>query len=209
MSPPARQTAAFLDVHGRAVHRFTMEMANLGLARFGETLIAMLDSDAWHQYQDGLGTYRFLPGEFDYFLSQAGVDREHVMQSVQDLDAKARLEKAMDERRTGENGYRRGIQEVRRTNPERPGRPIVPYGYTAAERKALVEAGTTVRSRQLPALGHAVRRFATTGTTKSASEERPRWERLVASLVRLPDDELAQAAHSIKSEQARRRRHTR
>ena len=39
-------------------------------------------------------------------------------------DATDKLEAAMDERRTGEPGYRRRITEVRFSNPQRPGRPI-------------------------------------------------------------------------------------
>lgn len=205
MSSAAKRDDDFLDVPGRAVHRFAMEMANLGLARFEQTLMAMLASDAWRQYHDGLGTYRFLPGEFDYFLSQAGVDREQVMQCLRDLDGKATLERAMDERRTGEEGYRRGIREVRRANPQRPGRPILPYGYTSSERRALLEVGALVHSKQLPALGSSVRRFAKAATTKSASEQRPRWELLVASIVRLPDAELERAADAIEEERTKRR----
>lgn len=50
------------------------------------------------------------------------------MKGVQDIKAKARLEAAMDERRTGEDGYRRHILDARNANPQRPGRPIVPFG---------------------------------------------------------------------------------
>ena len=40
-----------------------------------------------------------------YFLSERGIRRDDVMK-IPDVDIKAEIEAAMDERRTGEDGYR-------------------------------------------------------------------------------------------------------
>lgn len=125
----------FLDTHGRAVHPFSLDMANLGTARLGRELVAMLESGAWRTFKDGLGNYQFLPGEFDYFLSQQGVDRDHVMQGVRDVAMKARLEEAMDERRTGDEEYRRPLELARKVNPQRPDGPSGPTA-TVVERQS-------------------------------------------------------------------------
>lgn len=55
-------TTEFTDLNARKVHAFASQMANLGFERMTEELLAMLDSEAWHEFKDGLGTYRFLPG---------------------------------------------------------------------------------------------------------------------------------------------------
>lgn len=103
---------SFADLNGRQVHQFASQMSNLGFARMTDVLLSMLESGVWREFGDGQGDFRFLPGEYDYFLSQQGVDRKHVMRGVRDLDAKARLEAAMDERRTGEDGYQIGRAHV-------------------------------------------------------------------------------------------------
>jgi hypothetical protein len=36
----------------------------------------MFKSGSWRTFKDGLGTYEFLSGEFDYFLTQQGVHQE-------------------------------------------------------------------------------------------------------------------------------------
>jgi hypothetical protein len=77
--------------------------------------------------------HQFLEGEFDYFLTQQGVRRDDVMNSVRDIETKARLEAHMDGRKTGEGGYHRRILEMRAANPARPSRPIEPFGYTKTE----------------------------------------------------------------------------
>src|SRR5437879_6803374 len=97
--------ADFLDINGREVYSFASQVANLGFAHFTDLLIAMFKSGSWRKFQDGLGTYEFLPGEFDYFLTQQGVNRDDVMNGVRDIETKAQLEAAMDERRTGQQGY--------------------------------------------------------------------------------------------------------
>lgn len=198
----------FLDLPGRAVHRFALDMAQLGLARVGEELLAMLESGVWREFKDGLGIYKFLPGEFDYFLTQQGVDRDHVMQSVRDVHVKARLEAAMDERRTGESGYRRSIEEARASNPKRPGQPMLPYGYGKREANTLVREGVLPESRRRLALGSAVRRFTATGgkTTLSAAKAAPMIERLFRSAARLSDDELSKLVERLRAELRRRRK---
>lgn len=200
---------SFSDLNGRQVHQFASIMSNLGFARMTEALLSMLDSQVWREFVDGLGTYRFLPGEFDYFLTQQGVDREHVMSGVRDIKAKARLEAAMDERRTGEDGYRRRLVEARDANPQRPGRPMVPYGVTKVEAKLLVEEGAAPRRLDRPPLGGAVRRFTNTGGRTSLQPYRddvPRWMRLRNSAERLPDAELDELVEALRAEQKRRQK---
>lgn len=119
-------SADFLDLNGREVAAFASQVTNLGFAHFTDLLIAMFKSGSWRTFQDGLGTYEFLPGEFDYFLTPQGVSRDDVINGVRDIATKAQLEAAIDERRTGEQGYRRHITEVRRTNPQRQTWPADP-----------------------------------------------------------------------------------
>lgn len=145
----------FVDPNGRQVHAFALQVANLGYARMKDELLRMLASRAWRDFRDGLGRYQFLPGEFDYFLTQQGVKRDDVMKGIQDLDAKAKLEQHMDERKTGDDGYRRRLVEARASNPQRPGRPIEPFGVTKSEAKLLVNAQGAVRAPEhREALGH-------------------------------------------------------
>lgn len=198
----------FVDLNGRQVHAFASKMANLGYAELADQLLAMLRSGAWRSFKDGLGSYEFLPGEFDYFLTQQGVKRDDVMAGVRDLDTKAELEAAMDERRTDEEGYRRPILKARAENPQRPGRPIEPFGLTESEAKALVEGTRVLHAAHREALGGAVRRWVATGrtTTKPPSRELPSVERLRRSAMRLDDADLADLIDSLKQEQKRRRR---
>lgn len=199
----------FLDLHGRQVSAFSMEMANVGFSRMADLLLSMLKSEAWRSFKDGLGSYAFLDGEFDYFLSQRGIRREDVMR-LPDVRVKAELETHMDERRTGEGDYRRPVLEARNANPQRPGQPIEPFGYTQAEAKALVNctgvsyAGTLHRE----ALGNSVRRYSNSGgkITKPPATSLPLAERLRRQAVRLNDNDLADLVDALKQEQRRRRR---
>lgn len=208
MSTPT-QEHDFLDLNGRQVHAFAQRMANLGAAQLTDLLVAMLKSGAWREFHDGLGTYQFLPGEFDYFLTQQGVTRDEVMHGVRDIDTKALLEEAMDERRTGEDGYRRRLAEVRTAVPERPGRPLLPFGYPKSEGKVLVSEGAGVTSSQRAPLGEAVRRYRNSGgqTSSKPSEAIPPGERVRRAMLRLDDDELAALLDAVKEEIKRRRRH--
>jgi outer membrane murein-binding lipoprotein Lpp len=194
----------FADRNAEQVHAFALQIGNLGLSRVADLLLAMFESGAWHQFQDGTGTFRFLPGEFDYFLTQQGVTRDHVMHGVRDVQVKARLEEAMDERRTGEDGYRRRLADVRDQVPQRPGRDIEPFGYTAAEGRELTGRKGSARE----ALGRAPRQLRLSGgvTTKRPNELASRVERLHRSVLRLDDVELAAMAEAISQEQARRSR---
>jgi hypothetical protein len=204
---PRQPEPDFLDTHGRAVHRFALDMANLGTTRLADALTAMLESGSWREFKDGLGAYRFLPGEFDYFLSQQGVDRDQVMLGVRDVALKANLEAAMDERRTGTDEYRRRLEEVRKANPKRPGRPIVPYGYSEREAKVLVEEGRLPQTGHRPPLGPAARRFIVTGgkTSVAAAKQAPLVERLGRSAKRLSDEELEQLIATLRGELRQRR----
>jgi hypothetical protein len=201
----------FLDLHGREVHSFSMEIANVGFQRMTDLIIAMLKSEAWRSFKDGLGSYSFLPGEFDYFLTQRGIRRDDVIK-IPDVTVKAGIEAAMDERRTGEEGYRRTLLQVRAENPQVPGRPIEPFGCTFAEAKVLVREGAAAggnrgNRRHREALGARVRRFTNTDgeTTKPPAEALPLAERLGRSAVRLDDDDLAALIDSLKQEQHRRK----
>lgn len=199
----------FLDLHGRQVHAFSSEMANVGFQRMADLLTSMLKSEAWRSFKDGLGSYDFLAGEFDYFLTQRGIRREDVMK-IPDVNVKAQVEAAMDERRTGEDGYRRPITQAKAENPQVPGRPIEPFGITQSEAKHLVKGTATAGRGDRPALGIRVRRWSNTGgeTTKLPSEVRPPppMERVRRTALRLDDDDLADLIDSLKQEQRRRRR---
>lgn len=197
----------FTDANGNAVHAFALQMHNLGYSLMTQTLLNMLQSGVWREFKDGLGIYRFLPGEFDYFLTQWGVRREDIMSGVRDIETKAKLEAAMDERRTGDEGYRRRIKDVRREVPSRPGSEIEPFGLTKSEAKALVNGRGGDASPHRPALGGTVRRFSLSGgiTTTRPSEQLPPVERLRRSAMRLDDDDLADLAESIKQELRRRK----
>lgn len=189
----------FTDTNADQVHAFALQMGNLGLSRVTDLLLAMFESGAWREFTDGTGVHRFLPGEYDYFLTQQGVTRDHVMHGVRDVEVKARLEEAMDERRTGEAGYRRHLRDVRQDVPERPGSPIEPFGCTRAEGAHL---GVGARS----ALGRAPRTYRMTGgvTTKRPNERLDRSQRIHALVRRLTDAELAQLAVDVETERARR-----
>jgi hypothetical protein len=210
MATGGNRAGGMADQNGELVERFSTIMHNLGLARAGDELVTMLRSKRWRKWSQGGLDFEFLPGEFDYFLTQQDIQRDEVL-AIPDVEVKATLEEAMDERRTGEARYRRRIEQVRAEVPELPGRQISPYGYTQAEANTLVKMGATVRSTRLPALGNSVRRFANTGgqTTKPPSEERPRWERLAASVVRLPDNELELLLERVKAERVARRQQAR
>lgn len=200
---------SFADLNGRQVRQFASQMANLGFARMTEALLSMLDSGIWREFVDGLGTYRFLPGEYDYFLTQQGVARDHVMDGVRDIDAKARIEAAMDERKTGEEGYRRRLTEARDSNPQRPGRAIEPFGFSTSEAKALVEGTGRQPPEHRQALGEAVRRFTNTGgrtSIRPSREHVPRWMQLRNSAERLSDADLDELLTALKAERRRRSR---
>lgn len=199
----------FLDHNGKHVHAFALDMANLGFRQMADKLVNMLESGAWQEFTDGLGRYKFQPGEFDYFLTQQGVTRDDVMNGIRDVELKARLEEAMDERRTGKDpDYRRPILEARKANPERPDRPIEPFGLTKSEAKALVGDRAGGARLDRPALGNAVRRWRATGgeTTRKPSETIPRPERIYRSAVRLPDDELEALLARLRDQLRQRRK---
>lgn len=195
----------FTDVNADQVHTFALQMSNLGLSRVTDLLLSMFQSGVWREFTDGTGTHRFLPGEFDYFLTQQGVTRDHVMHGVRDVKVKAQLEEAMDERRTSEPGYRRPLAAVRAEVPARPGRPIEPFGYNATEGKILLSEGSTT-SRTRPPLGRAPRSYRLSGgsTTRRPNEELGRLDRLHRSALRLDDEDLEALAQAIVDEQARR-----
>jgi hypothetical protein len=199
----------FLDLHGREVHAFGMEMANVGFQRMADLLVAMLKSEAWRSFKDGLGPYSFLPGEFDYFLSQRGIRRGDVMK-LPDLKVKGELEAAMDERRTGDPGYRRPALQVRNENPQVPGRPIEPFGYSEQDGNALAkDTGRRPAGRfHRPPLGDSVRMWTNSSgeTTKSPNKSLPLVERIRRSALNLGDDDLTDLIESLNQEQRRRKR---
>jgi hypothetical protein len=194
------------DLNGKQVHAFANQMANVGFQHMTDLLIAMFKSGSWRSFRDGLGTYEFLPGEFDYFLTQQGVSRADIMEGVRDIETKAQLEAAMDERRTGEDGYRRPILRARAENPKRPGRPIEPFGCTLAEAKRMADADGSERLGRRPPLGMRVRRFRNTGgeTSKVPSEVLPLAERIRRSALRLDDKALSDLIEALIKERTLR-----
>ncbi|MDN5855976.1 MAG: hypothetical protein L0K86_24680 [Actinomycetia bacterium] len=112
----------------------------------------------------------------------------------------------MDERRTGEDGYRRRLVEVRGQNPHRPGRPIQPFGYTESERKTLVNGGARASRGYRAPLGEVLRRYTNTGSTARPGESTPRWVRLRNQAERLDDAALGELVDALKAEQRRRRK---
>lgn len=198
----ATSERSLFDRNGELVHRFQLEMGNLGIARMEEQLTAMLDSGTWRKWRDGLGQAVFLEDEFDYFLTAIGVSREHVVKGVASLDVKARLDEHMDETRTGSES-RRTIEQARE---DMPNRPVEPFGLTESERKYLQTHGVLAENtKRRPALGTRVRQYRHTGTSRFSGEQVPRLERLVRQLPRLDDDELTRLAEEIKLERRRRR----
>lgn len=189
----ASSERSLMDRNGRLVHAFSVEMSNLGFDRMTEHVVAMLKADAWREWKDGLGTVRLLPGEFDYFLSMCSVDRDTIMHGIRDVAVKARLQGAMDERRSGEDGYRRRYPEVRAAVGRR--RRAIPFGYTESEGRTLAEdLGEDLPARRRQALGDAARRFAATGSTQRSAPQRSRVEQIEASVQRLDDAELEELA---------------
>jgi hypothetical protein len=188
-----------LNLNGKQVHAFTIQIGNLGFSQMTDLIMSMFNSNVWREFTDGLGAYKFLPGEFDYFLTQRGVKREDIIHGIRDIEVKAKLDKAMDEGRTGEDDYRRRIEQARNENPTVPGRPIMPFGLTKNEAKYLklkdAAAGRT------EALGHRVRYFANHRKKKSSL---PLLDRLIHSAVKLNDRDLDKLIESLKREQAAR-----
>lgn len=201
-----KKEESFLDPNGRKVHSFAMEISNLGFTRMGELLAAMLESGAWKKFKTGLGPHEFLEGEFDYFLSQQGVDREQVMQGVRNVEIKAKLEASMDERRTGEARYRRAIEEARKAIPQQPGRPIVPFGLTEAEARVLAN-GSGKAPAHRPALGGAVRQYTLNGgkRVQRPSDVATPVERLQKAASKLSDDELNALIGALQTERKERK----
>lgn len=210
----ARKERPTTDENGELIVRFSNTMQNLGMARAADELVNMMESGRWQKFVQGFQTFEFLPGEFDYFLTQQGVTRDMVI-AIRDVEAKARLEDAMDERKTGEPGYRRPILQAREEIPKIPGRPIVPFGYTKKDAKLLVNGSGVAEGAPWirvgghePALGDRLRRWKQTGKTTPPAEQRPKWERLASSAVRLDDDALEALHDAIKAEKQNRRRAT-
>jgi hypothetical protein len=197
----------FTEQNADQVHTFALQMSNLGLSRVTDLLLSMFQSGVWREFTDGTGTHRFLPGEFDYFLTQQGVTRDHVMHGIRDIKVKAQLEEAMDERRTGDANYRRRLADVRAEVPERPGSPIEPFGYSKKEGRLLSASGGTYAPAR-PPLGRAPRSFRLSGgvTTRRPNEEHGRMNRLTQALLRLDDDELTAVSEALAAEQSRRRK---
>ncbi len=191
-----------LRAHGNAVHSFAATMQNLGLAHQVDQLMGLFRSGYWREFRDGLGTYRFLPGEFDYFLTQWGVDRATVLTFP--IDARVELLAAMDERRTGEEGYRRRLEDARKENPGRPD-PINGFGYTEREAKVQEGPASTTRVGHRPALGDRVRRVAE-GRPIPKANEASRLERVRRRVLRLPDDELEAIYQAVAAERQERKR---
>jgi len=192
------------DRNGELVHRFSLQMENLGFQRMADELVRMLDSGIWQDWKDGLGRVHLLPGEFDYFLSSCGITREDVMHGIRDMGIKARLEEAMDERRTGEDDYRRRYEEIK---PTLGRRNATTFGYTKSEQKTLNGRGVQHAPTKREALGTSVRRYGNTGNATTPSRrKRSKVEQVERSIELLTDREFAKLSAWLAGHRRQRRR---
>jgi hypothetical protein len=192
------------DMNGRTVSRWSTTMHNLGFAVFEDEMVKMLELGVWRDFHDALGHWRFLPGEFDYFLSSVNIERDHVLHGVRDLDVRARVQDSMDQRRTGEAGYRRTFEEVRASNPHPAAGSLQPYGYKLAERHMLEAAGVEVSAKQREPLGSAVREYVRSGRTTRPRPYASPLDQLKRRSLRLGDDDLNDLVEHVLAEQRRR-----
>ena len=110
--------ATDLKRNGARVLDFSRSVPNLGrLGELTEATVGMLQSKDWRDYSDAIGTYHWLPGEFDYFLALQTVDARDIARLYLTPDQRAELAGAMDRTRTGEARYRRTLDEVCTANP--------------------------------------------------------------------------------------------
>jgi hypothetical protein len=112
MNPKALRT------HGDHVDQFARAVPNMG--RIGDLTRAameMLRSKDWCHYSDATGAYHFLPGEFDYFLALQTVDARDVARFYLSADDRIEIAIAMDRARTGDEDYRRSLEEVVAAHP--------------------------------------------------------------------------------------------
>lgn len=178
-----------MDRNGRLVHAFSVEMSNLGFERMADHILAMLKDGAWKEWKDGLGQVQLLAGEFDYFLSMCNVTRDTVMHGLRDVELKAKLQKAMDERRSGDQEYRRRFDEIRSVLGNQ--RHAVPFGYTESEGKVIAElTGDTSIPKRRDSLGEAVRRYSISGTTKKPAFPANPLDQAKKAVLKLSPSEL-------------------
>lgn len=107
-----------LRSHGEHVHRYARAVPNMG--RIGDltrATVELLRSEDWREYTDATGAYRFLPGEFDYFLALQTVEARDVARFYLSMEERAELAMAMDRSRTAEDGYRRTREDVAQAHP--------------------------------------------------------------------------------------------
>jgi len=103
---------------GDHVNQFARAVPNMG--RVGDLTRAsleMLRSKDWRDYRDATGAYRFLPGEFDYFLALQTVDARDVARFYLTTEDRVELATAMDRTRTDEPRYRRSLEAVTTAHP--------------------------------------------------------------------------------------------
>jgi hypothetical protein len=201
---PARESR-MTDRNGQLVHKFQLDMQNLGFQRMADEMVSMLRSGVWREWKDGLGNVHLLPGEYDYFLSMCGITRDDVMHGIRDMAIKARLEKAMDERRTGDAKYRRRYEEIK---PVLGRRNAKPFGYTKSEHQMMNGKDKRLIPVHRMALGSSVRRYAKTGDGRQPSKKRSKVEQLEASIARLDDKEFVQLSEWLTEHRKQRRRRT-
>ena len=190
MSAPQPEQS-LLDLNGRQVRAFASKMPRSAMPSWPTYWSQCSNRERGEPSRTALGATSSWRASSTDFLTQQGVRRDDVMNGVRDIETKARLEAHMDERKTGEDGYRRRIVEVRAANPARPSRPIEPFGYTKTEAKALTNgrAGSTRPER--PAWNESSPLNPTGGeTTRKPSDLLSRTERLRRFAVRLRDEDL-------------------
>jgi hypothetical protein len=103
-----------LKAHGTHVDQFARAVPNMGrLGDLTRATLEMLRSGDWRDYSDATGVYHFLPGEFDYFLALQTVDVRDVVRLYLTPEEKLELAEAMDRTRTGDEKYRRLLDDVK------------------------------------------------------------------------------------------------
>ena len=189
-------SASTLTAHGAAVNAFGRHVHNLG--RMGDLtamILEMLHSEAWRRYRTATGTYRWLPGEFDYFLAVHDVDARDLPRLFLTPEKRAELAKAMDRTRVDDPHYRRSLDAAASANGTRHG---------------LLEKWTTYHWAPGDPIGPRVRSRIKTGVTFEESARARRevrlrsngsWTRIQAVIraaANLSDDEIRAVVDALR-----------
>lgn len=138
-----------LKTHGARVDQFARAVPNMGrLGDLTRAAVEMLRSSDWRDYSDATGSYHFLPGEFDYFLALQTVDARDVARFLLSPEERMELAQAMDHTRTGEESYRRTLEQVATEHPH-AARSLTDYWgrFGWGDGKHPVSTRTLIRAR--------------------------------------------------------------